>query len=93
MFKGLFKKAGKMVNDTKKKIDKLSESADKFISDGNNQMKIITCVIAGLGVSMIASNVVTMVTTIYSTKHTKSPKVVNNIYIYKNGEKVGCKQA
>ena len=49
MFKNFFKntkeKAEKAIDETKEKVTKLADSADKFISDGNNQMKTITIVI------------------------------------------------
>lgn len=87
MFKNLFKstreKAEKALEETKEKVGKLTESADKFISDGNNQMKVITVVMIAIGVSMTLSNIVTIATNIHNSKHIKEPKVINNVYINK----------
>lgn len=91
MFKNLFKntkeKAEKAIDETKEKVTKLADSADKFISDGNNQMKTITIVMCIIGVTFTLSNVVTIATNIHNARHLKEPKVVNNIYINKeNGD-------
>lgn len=87
MFKGLFKntkeKAEKAIDETKEKVTKLADSADKFISDGNNQMKTITVVMCIIGVTFTLSNIVTIATNIHSARAIKTPKIVNNIYVTK----------
>lgn len=87
MFEKLFKKtkesAKRALEDTKNKIDDLTISANKFVSDGNNQMKIITIVLVSVGVAMTLSNLVSITTNIYNARHIKEPKIINNIYIYK----------
>ncbi len=79
-FKKTKEKAEKAIADTKDKVTKLAESANKFISDGNNQMKTITVVVLSVGVSLILSNIVNVGTSIYTVKNMKEPKVINNIY-------------
>ena len=73
-------KAETTLDETKEKVTKLTESADKFLSDSNNQMKIITVIVVGVGLTMIVSNVVNVFTTIYSAKHSKAPMIIQNIY-------------
>ena len=90
MFKNFFKntkeKAEKAIDETKEKVTKLADSADKFISDGNNQMKTITIVMCVIGVTFTLSNIVTIATNIHNAKALKTPKIVNNIYVNKNPE-------
>lgn len=93
MFRKLFKntkeKAEQAIDETKEKVTKLADSADKFISDGNNQMKTITVVMCIIGVTFTLSNIVTIATNIHNAKHLKEPKVVNNIYINKEATNAG----
>lgn len=93
MFKKLLnntkEKAEKAIDETKEKVNKLADSADKFISDGNNQMKTITIIMCIIGVTFTLSNIVTIATNIHNAKHLKEPKIVNNIYINKEGNKNG----
>lgn len=93
MFKKLLnntkEKAEKAIDETKEKVNKLADSADKFISDGNNQMKTITVIMCIIGVTFTLSNIVTIATNIHNAKHLKEPKIVNNIYINKEGNKNG----
>ena len=91
MFKNLFKntreKAEKAIDEIKEKTSKLSDSADKFLSDGNNQMKTIAMSFAAIAITMTISNIVSIVTNIHTAKSMKEPKVINNITIYKEVEK------
>ncbi len=73
----------KTIDDTKEKVDKLADSADKFISDGNNQMKAITVIVIVAGIALTISNIVSIATNIHSVKIQKEPKVINNVYINK----------
>lgn len=82
-FKKTKEKAEKAIEETKENVGKLTRSADKFISDGNNQMKIITIVMVAIGVTMTLSNIVTIATNISNSKRLKEPKVVNNVFINK----------
>lgn len=87
MFNNIFKntreKAENAIEETKNNVTKLTESADKFLSDGNNQMKVITVVFIGIGISMVVSNIVSIVTNISNSKHMRDPKIINNLYINK----------
>ena len=76
-------KVNKTIDNTSQKVDKLAESADKFISDGNNQMKTITIVVVVAGIALTLSNIVTIATNIHNSRSMKEPKVINNIYMYK----------
>jgi uncharacterized RmlC-like cupin family protein len=76
-------KAENAIDETKEKVGKLADSADKFISDGNNQMKAITIAVIGIGISMILSNIVTIFTNVHTARHVKEPKVINNLYFDK----------
>lgn len=69
-------KAEKTLDDTKNKVSKLTESADKFISDSNNQMKTITIVAVAVGTAIIFTSVVNMFTNIYVAKHSKSNQII-----------------
>lgn len=87
MFKNIFKntkeKAEQAIDETKEKVAKLADSADKFISDGNNQMKTITVIMCIIGVTFTLSNIVTITTNIHNSKAMKQPKIVNNIFVNK----------
>lgn len=78
-------KADSTLDETKEKVSKLTESANKFLSDSNNQMKIITIVAIAVGTSVILSNIVTMATSIYNAKHS-SKQIVNNIYVNRGNQ-------
>ena len=82
-FKNTKEKAESAIDETKEKVGVLADSANKFISDGNNQMKTITLAIVGIGISMVLSNIVTICTNIHTAKHIKEPKVINNLYFDK----------
>lgn len=86
-FKGLYtrikEKVNKTIDNTTEKVDKLAESADKFISDGNNQMKTITVVVIVAGIALTLSNIVTIATNIHNSKSMREPKVINNINVYR----------
>lgn len=85
MFGKFFKKTKEKVNsviDTaEKKIEQVAESTDKFISEGNNQMKIITYTVVIFGIVNIVSNAVSIYTNLRGMNVGATPKVVNNIYI------------
>lgn len=94
MFKKLREKISTFVNETKEKteqtldetkdkVSKLAESADKFISDGNNQMKVITVVSVAVGSSIVITSIVNMFTNIYTAKHSKANQIVQNFYVNK----------
>ena len=83
LFKKTKEKAENAIDETKEKVIKLTDSADKFISDGNNQMKTITIVMCIIGVTFTLSNIVTIATNIHNAKNLKEPKVINNIYMNK----------
>ena len=76
-------KAEKTLDDTKETVTKLTESADKFISDSNNQMKVITVVAVAVGSAIVITSLVNMVTNIYAAKHSKANQITQNFYIYK----------
>ena len=76
-------KAEETLDDTKEKVTKLTESADKFISDSNNQMKIITIVAVAVGSSIVITGLVNMITNIYAAKHSKANQIIQNFYILK----------
>lgn len=82
-FKKTKEKAEVAIVETKEKVGKLAESADKFISDGNNQLKTISIVVLAVGASMIVSNLVNIGTNIYIAKHIKSNNIVINNYMSK----------
>ncbi len=83
LFKKTKEKAENAIDETKEKVGKLADSADKFISDGNNQMKAITIAIVGIGVTMMLSSVVSIITNIHMARNVKEPKVINNLYFDK----------
>lgn len=92
MFRKFFKKtkekANEVINTTKVRVEQVADAADKFISEGNNQMKIITCTVVVFGVVNIISNVISIYANIKSVNinSTSVPhQVINNIYI--NGVK------
>ena len=82
-FKKTKEKAENAIDETKEKVGKLADSADKFISDGNNQMKAITVAIVGIGITMILSSIVSIAANIHMAKNVKEPKVINNLYFDK----------
>lgn len=82
-FKKTKEKAEVAIVETKEKVGKLAESADKFISDGNNQLKTISIVVLAVGASMIVSNLVNIGTNIYIAKHVKTNTVIVNNYMVK----------
>ena len=90
MFKNLFKntkeKAEKAIDETKEKVTKLADSADKFISDDNNSISISTIQMFVICITFTWSNIVTIAPNIDNAKALKTPKIVNNIYVNKNPE-------
>lgn len=98
MFNKLKKKISTFVNETKEKteqtldetkvkVGKLAESADKFISDGNNQMKVITIVAVAVGATIVLTSLVNMVTNIYTAKHSKANQIIQHFYANKISSK------
>lgn len=85
LFKNTREKAENAIKETKEKVTQLTDSANEFVSNGNNQMKIITVVMVAIGISMVLSNTVSIVTSIHNAKHLKDPKYITNIYINKEG--------
>ena len=83
LFKNTREKAEKAIEETKDNVGKLTTAANKFLSDGNNQMKVITIVFIGIGVTMTLSNIVTIITNVSNARHMREPKIVNNLYINK----------
>lgn len=84
-FKKAKDKANEVLDITKEKVTIVADSADKFISDGNNQIKTITIIVVAAGLSMILSNIVNVAVNIHNAKNVKEPKIVNNIY-YTGGQ-------
>ncbi len=84
-FKKAKDKANEVLDITKEKVTIVADSADKFISDGNNQIKTITIIVVAAGLSMILSNIVNIAVNIHNAKNVKEPKIVNNIY-YTGGQ-------
>lgn len=84
-FKKAKDKANEVLDITKEKVTIVADSADKFISDGNNQIKTITIIVVASGLSMIVSNIVNIAVNIHNAKNVKEPKIVNNIY-YTGGQ-------
>ena len=84
-FKKAKDKANEVLDITKEKVTVIADSADKFISDGNNQIKTITIIVVAAGVSMTLSNIVNIAVNIHNAKNVKEPKIVNNIY-YTGGQ-------
>ncbi len=71
------------VEETKEKVGKLADSADKFLSDGNNQMKTITIVAIFIGIGVVLSSAVTIGTSLHAAKTAKTGSTTVNIYINK----------
>ena len=84
-FKKAKEKANEVLDITKEKVTIIADSADKFISDGNNQIKTITVIVIIAGISMTLSNIVNIGVNVCNAKHIKEPKIVNNIY-YTGGQ-------
>lgn len=84
-FKKAKDKANEVLDITKEKVTIVADSADKFISDGNNQIKTITIIVVAAGLSMTLSNIVNIAVNIHNAKNVKEPKIVNNIY-YTGGQ-------
>ena len=78
-------KADSTLDETKEKVSKLTESANKFLSDSNNQMKVITIVAIAVGTALVLSNITGVITSIYSVRHSKAPIIIQNIYPNKIG--------
>lgn len=88
---GFLKKTGEKaevaIEETKEKVGKLADSADKFISDGNNQMKTITIAVLAISATAIISNIVSIGVSIHKAKNYKTPQVNVNIYVDKVNRK------
>ena len=88
---GFLKKTGEKaevaIEETKEKVGKLAESADKFISDGNNQMKTITLAVVAISATAMISNIVSIAVSIHKAKNYKTPQVNVNIYVDKINRK------
>lgn len=83
MFGKTKEKVEKVAEEAKVKVINLTETANKFISDGNGQMKVITIIVVAVGISSFVSNCVSIGSSIYMSKTIKEPKIINNITIQK----------